>query len=157
MEVIRNLFQNSNIGTFSFEIGDLYFEPNYIQAFLIVFLLFLLVLTLARVRRLYVGWSLKGSWSMIFIGFFLALILEGFLIIGGRTLFTELLGWKNAPKPIGTALDTGREKLVDVLGVTEEVPMSSAQKQIDADEFVFLYQGLEPDEAQEAKRLICTP
>ena len=63
---------------------------------------------------------------MLFWGFLLALIVEGFLILSGRTLLTEVIGWKNAPKPVSTVLDIGRERLVTVLGVTEEIPNSAA-------------------------------
>ena len=122
--------ESSFIGkTFSFNVGQLEIEPTYWQVAAIVFLLFALVWTLARLTHMYVAWSLgKSSVSMLFWGFLLTLILEGFLLIGGRTLLTEVLGWKNAPKPIGTALDIGRERLVDVLGVTEEIPQSMAKE-----------------------------
>src|SRR4030067_1963214 len=102
---------NKSIGTYN--IKGIYIEPTYWQAFAIVFLLFLLVLTFARLRHLYVHWSVsKPAVSFIFYGFLLALVVEGFLIISGRTLFTEILGWKNAPKPVSTILDAGRVKLV---------------------------------------------
>jgi hypothetical protein len=55
--------------TIDLNFGNFSFSPSYIQAGGIVFLLFLLVLTLARVRRLYVKWNLSGASSMIFIGF----------------------------------------------------------------------------------------
>ena len=88
--------------TFDVPIGKTVISPSYFYAAAIVFLLFLLVLTLAQVRRHFLNWSLKGGIFGIALGFFLALILEGFLIIGGKTVVTEILGWKNAPKPIKT-------------------------------------------------------
>ena len=95
--------------TFNFKLGNLDIAPTYWQAIAIVFLLFLLVFTLARVRYLYIHWSLgKNSIAFLFWGFILALILEGFLIIGGKTVLTEVLGWQDVPKPINTALDLGR-------------------------------------------------
>ena len=109
--------------TFNFKLGNLDIAPTYWQAIAIVFLLFLLVFTLARVRYLYIHWSLgKNSIAFLFWGFILALILEGFLIIGGKTVLTEVLGWQDVPKPINTALDLGRKKLINVLGVKEEIP-----------------------------------
>lgn len=94
---------------------------------------------------------------MLFWGFLLALILESFLIIGGRTLFTEILGWENAPKPILNALDAGRNKLVDVLGVTDEVPTSTAREDPNLDDVVSDFQSLSPDEAEEVRSIICQP
>ncbi len=157
MDVAQNLTQKINTGSVSFNIGNLLFAPTYLQAFAIVFLLFMLVFSLARIRRLYVNWSLKGASTMLFMGFMLALVIEGFLIIGGRTALTEILGWKNAPKPIQTALDSGRERLVDVLGVTEEIPSSNASEGISMQSVIDDFQNLTPDEAGKLKKLICTP
>ena len=141
--------------TFPFKLGGMQIRPSYLQAIAIVFLIFLLTLSIARLRRLYVNWSLKGSMAMIFFGFLLAFIVEGFLILGGRTLFTEIIGWENAPKPISTALDIGRNRLVEVLGVTQEVPESSAKSYSSADIFS-LYQSLPDSEKQSLQTSICT-
>ncbi|MDP3013275.1 MAG: hypothetical protein Q8M92_03470, partial [Candidatus Subteraquimicrobiales bacterium] len=59
--------------------------------------------------------TLKGVLVGIFFGFLLTLLLEGFLLVAGRTAVTELLSWKNAPKPISTVLDIGKEKLTDII------------------------------------------
>ena len=106
--------------TFKFDVGKLQIEPSYWQAAAIVFLVFLLILTLARLRHMYVGWSLKSFLPSIVFGFILAIIVEGFLIVGGKTLFIDIMGWENAPKPISTLLDIGRTKLVKVLGEKSE-------------------------------------
>ena len=143
--------------TIDLNFGNFSFSPSYVQAAGIVFLLFLLVLTFARVRRLYVKWNLSSAGSMIFIGFVLALILEGFLILGGRTMLTEILGWKNAPKPIKNALVAGREKMVEVLGVTEEIPDSYAEGVPDLYDVVTEFQSLNLEDAEEFRSMICVP
>jgi hypothetical protein len=140
-----------------FELGGVSFSPSYLQAGVIILLLFVLVLTLARLRRLYMDWSLRGAGIMLFFGFLLALILEGFLILGGRTLFTEIIGWKNAPKPLLNVLDVGRAKLVDVLGVTEEIPGSSAKDKPSFYDVVTSYQSLSSEEAEQFRLMICQP
>lgn len=94
--------------------------PAYVQAIVIIALLFLLVVSLAQFRQHFVKWSLKGGLVGLFFGFIFALILEGFLLVGGHTIVTSLLGWKNAPKPISTVLDIGREKLINVLGISDK-------------------------------------
>lgn len=123
----------------------------------IVGLLFLLVLTLAQVRRHFIDWSLRGALFGIFFGFLLALFLEGFLIIGGKTAVTELLGWQNAPKPIQTAIDIGRAKLVGVLGIKDKIPQSVAKENPTADDVVTIMQSLNPSETRKVKALICEP
>jgi len=83
--------------------------------------------------------------------------MEGFLIIGGRTMFTEILGWKNAPKPLSTVLEKSRNKLITVLGVTDEVPESMASEistyQSIVEEFILL----EDEDKEEVRDFICEP
>jgi len=142
--------------TLRLNVGDTPLYFNYLQAAAIVFLLFILVLTLARLRKMYVNWSIKGAGGMIAMGFALAIIVEGFLLLGGRTLFTEVIGWQNAPKPLSNALDAGRTKLVDVLGVTEEIPNLSAYE-LTPEEIVNLYQSLSPEDTKKVKNIVCSP
>lgn len=142
----------------SYEVAGFLFTPSYVQAAAIIGLLFLLVLTLARLRKLYVGWSLgRSGMAMMFWGFLLAVVLEGFLLLGGRTFFTEVLGWKNPPKPIAKMLDASREKLVDVLGITQEIPESTADEPATIESVIGQFQSLPPDEAEQLKKIICTP
>lgn len=155
---LGNIFQffYKSIGTYN--VRGLYIEPTYWQAGAIVILLFLLVFTLARLRYLYVHWNLgKSSISMLFWGFLLALIVEGFLIIGGRTILTEIIGWENAPKPLGTALDAGRQRLANVLGVTDTVPETSAKENPTYQSVVSDFENLSGRDRESAKSLICNP
>lgn len=141
-----------------YNVHGIYVEPTYWMAGAIVFLLFLLVFTLARLRYLYVHWNLgKSSISMLFWGFILAMIVEGFLIVFGRTMLTEVLGWENAPKPISTALEAGRSRLVDVLGVTDEVPSTYAGEKPTYQSFLNSYESLGPDDKQKIKSFVCQP
>jgi len=139
--------------TFNLKVGQVNIAPTYWQAAAIIFLLFLLVLTLARMRYLYLHWSFgKSSIAMMFWGFLLALIVEGFLLIGGRTLLTEIIGWRNPPKPISTALDSGRAKLVNVLG--EE---SGQVEPVTYSSVVSNFQLLSSSEKEKARTFICEP
>jgi len=67
------------------------------------------------------SWSLSGFWIGLILGFILAIILEGILITGGKTILTSIVGWKNAPAPVAGALEAGRGKLMDVLGSSSAV------------------------------------
>ena len=144
--------------TFLINVAGVDIAPTYWQVVLIVLLLFLLVFTLARMRYLYVHWSLgKSSISFLFWGFALATIVEGFLLLSGRTIFTEILGWQSAPKPISTVLDIGRNKLVDVLGVADEIPTSSAKEPFDIDKIISSFEDLPEEEKVVIRDLVCTP
>lgn len=138
-------------------ISNLSFKPTYLQAGAFVVLLFILVLSLAQMRHHFVKWSLKGSLMGLFFGFLLVLLLEGFLIIGGKTLLTEVLGWKDAPKPVKTALDLGKDKLVNVLGVKDEIPTINASGDVTSSDALEVLQSLDPSEMKKIKAIICTP
>ncbi len=141
-------FINKSFGVYN--IKGIYFEPTYWMAATIVILIFLLVFTFARIRYLYVHWNLgKPSLSLLFWGFLLAFIVEGFLILSGRTLFTEVLGWKNAPKPISTFLDISRAKMVDVMGAKDEIPTYQT--------VVSEYENLPSEDKEMLKSFICKP
>ena len=143
------------VGKFDINIGNISFSVAYAQAALVVFLVFILVLLLAQFRRHFVDWSVKGAIFGIFFGFLLALVLEGFLIIGGRTVLTGVLGWKNAPAPISLALDAGRNKLIQVLGIKDQVPSSLAKENTTVAGAVELLQSLNPADIKKVKTIFC--
>jgi hypothetical protein len=151
MSLLKNLW--STVLSF---VTNFSFAPSYIKVGAIIVLLFLLVVSLASFRKHFVKWSLKGGLIGLFFGFLLALLLEGFLLIGGKTVITEFLGWKNAPKPIKTALDLGRSKLVNVLGITDEIPKSNAFSTPTAKDAIEILQSLNPTEIKKIKAIICT-
>jgi hypothetical protein len=140
---------------FDLNLGKLSLPVTYLEAGAVIFLLFLLVLAMAQFRRHYVDWSLKGGVVGIFFGFLFALILEGFLVIGGKTAITEVLGWKNAPKPIQVALDSGRGKLIEVLGVQDQIPTSQAKENATVQNAVDTLQSLNPADMKKVKSLLC--
>lgn len=149
LQLITNTF-DLNLGKYSLPIA-------YWQAGAIVFLLFLLVLSVAQFRRHYIDWSLKGAVAGVFFGFLLALLLEGFLLIGGRTALTGVLGWKNPPLPIARVLDMGRSKLVQVLGANTVIPSTFARENTDIESTVEIIQNMSPADQKSLKAILCKP
>jgi hypothetical protein len=143
--------------TFTLTLGKFSIPVPYWQAGTVVFLVFLLILTMATYRKHYVNWSLKGGVIGIFFGFLLALILEGFLLIGGKTVLTEVLGWKNPPAPLAQALDAGRSQLIQVLGVQTQIPTSYAKDNITVQNAVEVVQSLNPSDLTKVKNILCVP
>jgi hypothetical protein len=139
--------------TFTLTLGKFSMPVPYWQAAALVFLIFLLILTMATFRKHYVNWSLKGGIVGVFFGFFLALILEGFLLIGGRTVLTGFLGWKNPPAFLAQTLDAGKSKLVQVLGTETQISTTSATIQ----NAVNVVQSLNPSDLTKIKNIICAP
>ena len=143
--------------TFTLNLGKFSIPIPYWQAGAIIFLIFLLILTMANFRKHYVDWSLKGGIIGIFFGFLLALILEGFLLIGGKTALTEVLGWKNPPAPLAQVLDAGRSKLIQVLGVQTQIPVSFAKENVTIQSAIETLQNLAPNDLKQVKNILCAP
>lgn len=141
----------------NFNFGNYSIPFAYWQVAAIVVLLFILVLMMAQFRRHYIDWSFKGAVFGVFFGFLLALLLEGFLIIGGKTALSEVFGWKNAPAPLAFALDAGRNELIKVLGISDQIPVSSAKENISIQSTVKAIQSLNPSDLSKVKALICKP
>lgn len=125
------------------------FQFSYFQAGLTVLMLFLLILTLGQLRHRFLHWHMEGVIPGVIFGFIIALLLEGILIIGGRTILIEVLGWKSAPKPISNALDAGRNKMVSVLGVRLE------KKSVTTGEMMSLYQELDEEDKESLQQFLC--
>lgn len=100
-----------------FHIGGVTLAPNLWQAIAIVVLIFVLLLIVAYMSRSFMSWSLWGAWVWVLVGFLLAFVLEGFLLVSGRSVITTLIGWKNAPKPVQNVLNASHEKLLESLNV----------------------------------------
>ncbi len=143
--------------TFTLSLGKFSIPVPYWQAAGIVFLLFVLILLLAKFREHAINWSLKGAVFGVFFGFLLALILEGFLIIGGKTALTEVLGWKNAPAPLAQALDAGRSQLIQVLGIETQIPASFAKENTTVQNALETIQNLNPGDLKQVKNILCAP
>lgn len=145
--------------SFSLNVGNTIIEPTYWQAVAIVLLLFLLVFTIARMRYLYLHWSIGGKSPMSFFvwGFLLALIIEGIFVIFGKTIITEFLAIDNAPKPISTVIEGSREKIIDVLGVQDEIPTAVAKSAPTYQTVVKDYKELSEDEKGKARAFMCMP
>ena len=136
--------------SFDLNLGKVVIPVTFWQVGAIVFLIFLLILSMAQFRRHYVNWGVKGAVFGVIFGFLLALTLEGFLISSGKTALIGVLGWKNAPIPLQTALDSGKKQLIQVLGV-ETVNQSSVQA------IVSSLQSLPPTDLKKIKTIICQP
>lgn len=149
-------FANTPLPSFTVYGVDVY--PTYWEAATIVLLIFLLIFTLARMRYLYVHWHLsKTSLAMMFWGFVLTVILEGFLWLSGRTVLTTMLGWKNPPKPVAATLTTGREHLREVLGETAEIDSAKAKDPPTYQSVVFDYKELSDSDKETVQKFVCKP
>lgn len=143
--------------SFDINLGKFSIPIPYWQAVAIIVLIFILVITMAEYRKHYVSWGLKGGLLGTVFGFLLALILEGFLLVGGSTIITGVLGWKNAPAPISHVLDAGRNQLIQVLGTSTQSSSSGSNKPSTVQGAVQTLQSLNPVDLKTVKNIICDP
>lgn len=87
------------------------------------------------------------------MGFILAIILEGFLIMSGKTIFVQIIGLENMPKPISTFLDESRQELVEVLGEDQSCEIESLDSTINAT--LDAYSQLPDDQKTTIQKVIC--
>lgn len=144
------LFQT--IGEFNLP-GGFVFSPTYLQAGAVVFCMFLLILTFGMLQHRYNHWTIKGIMPGVVLGFVLAISIESMLLVGGRTIFTELLGWENAPKPISNALEASRGRLADVLGVA--IPESKADAGVTVEGVMQSFEALGQADKAAIREYIC--
>ena len=105
MEFVKNFIGNLNLN----------FSTNDSKAILVVVLIFFVLLLLAKMSRSYIEWYSTGWFIWLFLGFFLAVFIEGILLVGGKTIFTEVLRMQSAPRPIQNFIDSSRINLTRVL------------------------------------------
>ena len=73
----------------------------------------------------------------------------------GQDSLTGILGWKNPPAPISLALDAGRNKLIQVLGIQDQIPSSLAKENTTVTGAVELLQSLNPADIKKVKTIFC--
>jgi len=143
------------MGQFNFNLGNFSFSVLYIEVAALVFLIFLLIVTMAQLRRHNIDWSIKGILFGTIFGFLLALVLEGFLITKGGTVLTGIFGWKNAPAPISIALDAGKSKLIQVLGASDQTSAPLVKENSTVTSAVQVLQSLDPTDIKKVKTIFC--
>lgn len=108
---------SSQLDRFNLNIAGITFQAW--QVFAVIFLIFLLIVVMASVRRHFMEFTFKGAGMGLALGFILALVIEGILLVGGTTVLTSTLGWRNAPKPISNGISSVRGEFIKVLGATD--------------------------------------
>lgn len=132
-------------------------QENQFLAAAVALLVFLFFVAVALLRHQSMKDSIKTTSSGILIGFLFAIVVEGFLVLSGRTFITEMLAWENPPKPIAGVINKGRERLTNVLGTSVEIDSTNADSGPTIQSVIEDYLSLPPDQADQIKASICRP
>ena len=145
------------------------FGESSLRTLFILAGVFLLLVLLGLTRKHLLGYSFKGGYAGFGLGVIFTLVIEILLLLGGRTLLTESLGWKDAPPALTETFDRGKEEVAKDLGVekasdleigfsTASDSASSQRENFDnAESFLSSYQKLTPLEAGKVKSRVCAP
>lgn len=134
------------------------FSPSFLQAAIIVVLVFLLAITLGFARQHMLTWSFKGAHFGFLFGIIFILILEAIFLVGGRTALFEASSNQRIPPNLRSFVEQGRKNLVGVLGLSvEQIPPTVAQEEPSAQSIIEGFQTLSPDQAQTVRSAICQP
>lgn len=136
--------------------NNIHVTGNTVQATFIIIVVFLFALLLGVARHHMLAWSIKGAWFGIFFGILLTLLVEAFLLVGGRTALVETLNNEKIPKTVRNTIREGTREISNSLN--NEIPMLSAQDQQDPTKNVIsLFSSLKREDQQTVERAICLP
>ena len=139
-----------------FSLIGAYVSPGAQKAFFIGLGIFLFLLLFAFTRHHMLSWSIRGAWFGIVLGIVVALAVEAFLLVGGRTLVVEAIKNERTPKSVRVFLQENLTELAQSLA-GEPKTLSAAEEATGAADVVLEFQRLPPLERQKARQLICTP
>jgi hypothetical protein len=82
--------------------------------------LFLLFVVMARMSRNFISWNYSGAGVGFIAGFIAAIFVLVILLSTSQGVLRSILNWKDAPGPIGSAINSSRNSLQNVLGASTE-------------------------------------
>ncbi|MBI4058882.1 hypothetical protein HY404_01425 [Candidatus Microgenomates bacterium] len=134
---------------------DPFIAPQLKQAVLIIGGIFLVALLLGVTRHHMLEWSIKGAGFGILLGVVLTLVVEGFLLVGGRTAVAEVLRNKNTPVAIRSFIQDNMMQLAQAIGSPPQV--LNAATSATSGEVVENFNNLSVKEQSKARTQICAP
>jgi hypothetical protein len=128
----------------------------YLKIILIVALCFLLVLVMARTRRIFIEHALHGGVFGIVIGIILMLIVDLIVIAGlsDKSKLQKITSGEAGPEVMKEIAFSGMTNLSRVLGSQTII---SARKVTTAQELINDFLGLPDEEAAKVRDLLCPP
>lgn len=131
--------------------------PGILQVALIGTGVFLFTLLLGLARHHMLAWSIKGAWFGFLLGMVLLLILEGFLLVGGKTAISELVKNKRTPENVRVFLEKNMTELAQSLSNNPKALGASTKSGNPSASFVSQFENLPRGEQDAVKEEICQP
>lgn len=126
------------------------------QAMLIIIGVFLFTLVLGLARHHMLVWSIKGAGFGIVMGAILMLILEGILLVGGKTAVGEIVKNNSTPDNVRVFLQKNMSELASQIGA-EPGTLGAASEKIDPEVVISEFKNLESLEQKAVQEAICKP
>lgn len=130
-------------------------SPQYQQALIIGIGVFLIILLLGVTRRHMLNWSIKGAWFGVVFGIVVTLLVQGLLLVGGKTAVVEVVRNEKTPKNVRVFLQENITELAQSLA--SEPKTLGAQEELNFQDFIDGFSTLPKKDQQKVKNLICEP
>lgn len=126
------------------------------QAVVIIIGVFLITLVLGLARHHMLAWSIKGAGFGIVMGAVLMLVLEGILLVGGKTAVGEIVKNTSTPENVRVFLQKNMSELASQIG-TEPGTLGAASEQTGPEVIISEFKNLESLEREKVQEAICKP
>lgn len=128
----------------------------YLQIIIAVLLAFIIVLVLARTRKLFVQSSFRGAWFGLAIGIFLMILVDLIIIVGlsDKSKLERLASGEAGPEIVKEIAFSGMTNLSQILGSQVVI---SRQRSLTAKELINDFLSMPESEAEKVRDLLCPP
>lgn len=137
---------------------DSFLAPSVKQIGIIALGIFFFLLLFGLARHHMLEWSLKGAYFGIFLGIILTLVIEAFLLVGGRTLIVAAVKNEKTPQVVRIFLQKNMMELAESLaGEPKTLGAAGEQKTLSPNEVVNNFSLLSPNDQSRVQQRICAP
>jgi len=128
----------------------------YLKIIFVVFFAFIMILALARTKKLFIKSSLHGLHYGIIIGILIMLVVDLIIIAGlsDKSKLQKITSGEAGPEIIKEIAFSGMTNLSQVLGAQTII---APRKVMTAKELINDFLGLPDDEATKVRNLLCPP
>lgn len=126
------------------------------QGILIIIGVFFVTLLLGLTRHHMLSWSMKGAGFGVVAGMLLTLVLEGLLLVGGKTAVAEIVRNESAPPAVRVFLQKNMSELADLIG-PESTTLGTASVKGVPEGLVTEYKKLTSQEQTQVRNAVCAP
>lgn len=126
------------------------------QGILIIIGIFFFTLLLGATRHHMLHWSLKGAGFGLVLGIIVTLVLEGVLLVGGKTAIAQAIKNNNTPPDVRIFLQKNLSELAQLIESSPTTLGASSDGALSG-QIAEAYKDLNSKEQKQVRDAVCTP